>query len=86
MTIAAQVLGGAAAAASDREGVFRFEGEAMPAWLDAVRETQDDGSPGTFLVRPSRRNFEERWTEIVEAMRPFGMRLGIIKVRVPPEW
>lgn len=66
--------------------MFHFEGETLPEWLHAVREYQDDGAPGTYLISPSREDFENRWREILDAIRPFGMRLGIIKVKVPEEW
>ncbi|KAF8243018.1 JmjC-domain-containing protein [Wilcoxina mikolae CBS 423.85] len=71
---------------SDMEGTFTFEGEPIPAWLNAEREYQDDGRPGTYIIKPNRADFEGRWPEILRIMEPFGMRLGIIKCKIPEEW
>lgn len=70
----------------DMEGSVHFDGEPLPEWLNAEREFQDDGRPGTFIVRPSKEDFEMRWPEILQTLQPFGMRLGIVKLEIPPEW
>jgi len=70
----------------DMDGTIRFEGEPLPEWLNAERELQDDGRLGTFIVRPSKEDFEKRWPEILRTLEPFGMRLGIVKLEIPPEW
>jgi len=67
-------------------GTVHFEGEPLPEWLHAERELQDDGRPGTFIVRPNKEHFEGRWPEILRILEPFGMRLGIMKLVIPPEW
>lgn len=71
---------------SDMDGTFTFEGEPIPEWLNAEREFQDDGRPGTYIIRPNKEDFENRWPEILRIMEPFGMRLGIIKCKIPVEW
>lgn len=70
---------------SDKEGNFLFDERLLPDWLNAKREIQDDGRPGTFLVCPNKEDYENRFKEIIKILEPFGMRLGIVKVKVPEE-
>lgn len=70
----------------DKDGCFVFDGEPLPQWLNAEREMQDDGRLGTYIVKPSKQDFEQRWAEIINIMEPFGMRLGIIKCKIPDGW
>ena len=70
---------------SDWEGNFEFDGEPLPEWLHAEREVQDDGRPGCYIIRPGKEDFENRWPEILTIIEPYGMRLGIVKVKVPDE-
>lgn len=60
----------------------------LPAWLNAKRETQDgdDGKPGVFLVRPGQRDFETRFEEMMELLEPYGVEMGVVKIRIPQEW
>jgi hypothetical protein len=71
---------------SDHDGNFHFEGEPLPDWLNAEREFQDDGSPGTYIVRPNKEDFENRFEEIISILEPFGMKLGVVKLKIPEEW
>lgn len=57
----------------------------LPAWLNVTRERQDDGSWGVFMVRPSKEDVENRWSEILEAMEPVGIEIGAIKIALPSE-
>ncbi|KAL7267483.1 hypothetical protein RUND412_009928 [Rhizina undulata] len=57
----------------------------LPSWLHPFRELQDDGSPGIFLVRPSKDDYEGRFREILDHLRPYGLRMGAVKIKVPKE-
>lgn len=69
----------------DYDGSWHFE-TPLPEWLHAVREVQEDGALGTFLVRPSYEDFRDRFVEMLDILEPFGMRLGALKVEFPEEW
>ncbi|KAI5812415.1 JmjC domain, hydroxylase-domain-containing protein [Pyronema omphalodes] len=69
----------------DYDGSWHFE-TPLPEWLNAVREIQEDGALGTFLVQPSYEDFRDRFVEMLDILEPFGMRLGALKVKVPEEW
>ncbi|KAH8151822.1 uncharacterized protein LAJ45_03813 [Morchella importuna] len=55
----------------------------LPSWLNSTRETQHDGSPGVFICSPSKEDFNSRFLEILEALEPIGVEIGVAKIRVP---
>lgn len=56
-----------------------------PAWLNIDRERQDDGRWGIFIVRPSKEDIENRWSEIIKALEPIGVEIGAVKIALPSE-
>ncbi|RPB07967.1 JmjC-domain-containing protein, partial [Morchella conica CCBAS932] len=58
----------------------------LPSWLNSTRETQHDGSPGVFICSPSKEDFNSRFLEILEALEPIGVEIGVAKIRVPDGW
>lgn len=58
----------------------------LPSWLNSTRETQHDGSPGVFACSPSKEDFNSRFLEILEALEPIGVEIGVAKIRVPDGW
>jgi hypothetical protein len=58
----------------------------LPEWMNAVREKQDNGRPGFFLIRPSKEDFEERFEEMMVLLEPIGVEMGAVKIGIPNEW
>lgn len=58
----------------------------LPAWLNATRERQADGSPGVFLCRPNEEDFQNRFQEMLEALEPIGVEIGATKIAIPVAW
>lgn len=56
-----------------------------PSWLNMTRERQDDGNWGIFIARPSKKDIEMRWPEIIQALEPIGVEIGAVKIAFPSE-